>query len=181
VFFAKNVKPYLKNEMVSLFKEIDNKVDGVSIKVVSHKNMSNYFIYTIDDKKNKTELYPNINSKNGITYSLQSNSKNHFYFGSLRINTSKIFNKKEQVYRMKEVFIRTLGGFILSPSIKCNSFLSDCYSINKELSENDIELINFHYKNNFDAKINHQTYEEILKKYNASKEKDSLGYIKIKI
>ncbi|MFK5880042.1 MAG: hypothetical protein QM478_11190 [Flavobacteriaceae bacterium] len=181
VFFAKNVKPYLKNEMLSLFEKIDYKIDGISIEVVNQKNKSNYFIYTIDNKKHTTELYPNINSKNDISYSLQSNNKNHFYFGALRINTNKVFNKKEQVYKMKEMFIRTLGGFTLSSSLNCNSFLSDCYSISKELSENDIELINFHYKNIFDQEINYRTYEKILKKYNSSKEKASHKYAKIKI
>ncbi|QXP78636.1 MULTISPECIES: DUF2927 domain-containing protein [Winogradskyella] len=164
LFFHKKVPKYLKQELTSLINEINTNIDSVQINIVNKKEASNYFIY-ITNSKNKEELHPNINTKRSISYNLQSNGLNHIYSGVLRINLESIYNKEEQIIKLKRLFIGSLGIFHLSDSLKCNNFLSSCYTVNKNLTKMDIDLINFHYKNKFDQKVNLNKFEKIISAY----------------
>jgi len=164
LFFHKKVPKYLKQELTSLINEINANIDSVEINIVNKKEASNYFIY-ITNSKNKKELHPNINTKKPNSYNLLSNGLNQLYSGVLRINLESIYNKEEQIIKLKRLFIGSLGIFHLSDSLKCNSLLSNCYTVNKNLTKMDIDLINFHYKNKFDQEVNLKKFEKIISAY----------------
>lgn len=180
IFFDKNVSQYIRNELTSFFKEINTQIDLINISVVNNKKNSTYYVYTINSKNN-TELFPNIKSKNGVAFNMLSNGNNIIYSGALRIDTDKIFNKSEQSYKIKELFIRSLGVFYKSKSLHCDSYFSDCYSTDKKLTKSDINLLKIHYTNNYFDKINYKDFLKILKQYYKSEEKFSSDFIKISI
>lgn len=180
VYFDKSVSKYLKNELNSLFKELNKNIELLKITVVTSKETSNYFIYSINSKKN-VELYPNIKSKAGVAYNFLKNGHNIIYSGALRINTSIFYNKDQQSLKMKELFIGSLGIFNKSTSLPCDSYLSDCYSINKELTKIDIDLLKIHYTNNYYDKIDYYDFIKLIENYDKLKSKNSNDFVEISI
>ena len=169
IFFHKKVPKYLKEELKELIYEINTNIDSVKINIVNKKEASNFFIY-ITNSKNEEELHPNIDIQRAITYNLISNGLNQIYCGALRINLDKIYNKKEQIFKLKRLFFGSLGIFHYSDSLHCKSLLSSCFHTNKSLTKIDIDLINFHYKNKFNQKVNLKTFEKIISAYNLKKD-----------
>lgn len=168
VYFDSTVTSSQKREMTKFFKYLDKEVDSLKIRVVYKKEKSNYFIYFIN-KPTDINWDDRIAGNDGAYMSW--NGRQRIYNASLKLDTQKIFNEKQQTMLLKKHFITTLGNFFLQNKRDCKSFLSNCTSTDKELTTEDLAILKYHYSYGIckgtDLKTfeeNHRSAQELLRK-----------------
>ncbi|WP_418513758.1 hypothetical protein [Corallibacter sp.] len=139
IYFSNSVSKKTKKSFMSFAETIANKVDSLSISEVKKVEESNYVIYYLGDY----DYEPRLTNQND--YYLSWNKKQQIYKCGLRIDTKALFNESLIQYKLRELFIGTLGHFYLSNDFSCDSYLSNCYSKNKKLTPLDMEIIKYHY------------------------------------
>ncbi|RTY90588.1 hypothetical protein [Flavobacterium sp. GT3R68] len=157
VYFDSTVTSSQKREMTKFFKYLDMEVDSLKISVVHKKEKSNYFIYCINKPTD-------INWENRITtndgYYILWNVRQRIYNASLKLDTQKVFNEKQQLMILKKNFIQTLGNFYLQNNRDCKSFLSSCSTMDKEVTKEDLEILKYHYSYGICKGTDLKTFEE---------------------
>lgn len=158
VYFDSTVTTYNKRELTKFMKFLDNKIDSLKISFVRHKAESNYFVYFINKPTD-------INWDERITsptdgYYMNWDGKQRIYNCTLKLDTQKIYNQQQQSNALKRLFVLSLGNFYTIEGRDCKSYLSACFSSEKELLPQDIELLQYHYSYGICKGTDLETFEE---------------------
>lgn len=172
VYFDSTVTNKNRRELVKLMKFIDKEIDSLKIKIVNSKEKSNYFIYFLN-KPSDIDWDSRIKDKDGCYISW--NGKQQLYNCTMKINAKIIYNEKEQLMLMKKHFIWSLGYFSFLKDRDCKSFLSNCVSLDKELTKEDLELLKYHYSYGICKGTDLETFEENHRSAKKSLEKNQNG------
>ncbi|MGL2964727.1 hypothetical protein ACSVH2_12970 [Flavobacterium sp. RSB2_4_14] len=157
VYFDSTVTYTNKRELIKFFKYLDEEIDSLKISVVNAKSKSNYFIYFMN-KPTDINWEERIKPTNG--YYIYWDGKQRIYNGTLKLDTQKIFNQKQQITTLKKDFLFSLGNFYSIQNSDCKSYFSTCFSVDKELTEKDIELLKYHYSYGICKGTDLETFEE---------------------
>ncbi|MGY0392580.1 hypothetical protein ACW5R3_08510 [Bizionia sp. KMM 8389] len=169
IYFSKSISKKVKKDLMSLAKSISSKVDSLNISEVKNIEESNYVIYYFDDYEYDLAM----KNYKYTDYYLHWNNKNQVYRCGLKVNRKLFFNDRLISEKLKELFVGSLGHFKLSDDFSCESYLSNCQSENKQLTELDIALLQYHYSYGICKGTDLESFEEqhekaksILKEHN---------------
>ena len=157
VYFDTTVTYKNKKELIKFMKFLDKEIDSLKIKVVSSKEKSNYFIYYLN-KPTDIDWDNRIKANDGCYISW--NGKQQLYNCTMKLNAQIIYNEKEQLMLMKKHFVWSLGYFSLLDDRDCRSLLSKCISLDKELTNEDLELLKYHYSYGICKGTNLESFED---------------------
>ena len=157
VYFDSTVNRANKKEMTKFMKYLDEEIDSLKITFVSDKSKSNYFVYFIN-KPGDVNWDERIIAPDG--YYMNWDGKNRIYNCTLKLDTQKIYNEKQQLNALKRQFVLSLGNFFTIEGRDCKSYLSDCFSPDKELTAEDLELLRYHYSYGICKGTDLETFEE---------------------
>ena len=143
VYFDSTVSNENRRELTRFFKYIDKEVDSLNIAVVNNKSKSNYFIYCVN-KPDDINWEQRISSQTGGYY-VSWDGKQRLFNCTLKLDTQKIYNSKQQLIALKKDFLFSLGNFYAIKDRDCKSYFSTCFSLDKELTADDLELLKYHY------------------------------------
>ncbi|OZV68592.1 hypothetical protein [Winogradskyella aurantia] len=156
IYFGNNVHKDVVKDVMVLFKQIDEKIDSLSISKVRKLEQSNYVIFNNEGY----QYEPRVNKTKAADYFIEWNGKSQIFKGSLRYDTKILPSLKLQIQKIKEIFIGSLGWFIANDSLTCDSFFSNCYSDNKHMTALDWELLKYHYSYGICKGTSLNTFEE---------------------
>ncbi|MBT8223278.1 MAG: hypothetical protein KJN96_08940 [Eudoraea sp.] len=122
---------------------LDNLVDSLSIRFVDSPDLSNYLIYHVNDQFSK-EFEPNLETS-AQGYYVYWKQYYKISQGYLKINTERITNPQMIQSLMKWRFFASLGYFNTQGDLPCEDYLSSCFEGDKKLSDDDIEILKYHY------------------------------------
>lgn len=162
VYFDSTVTYKNKRELTKFFKFLDKQIDSLKITVVNDKTKSNYFIYFIN-KPDDVNWEERIHTQTG-GYFISWDGKQRIYNCTLKLDTQKIFNQKQQLTSLKKNFLFSLGNFYAIENKNCKSYFSTCFSIDKELTPEDLELLKYHYSYGICKGTDLETFETNHKK-----------------
>ncbi|OBX19690.1 MULTISPECIES: hypothetical protein [Bizionia] len=160
VFFSESVSRKTKKDFMSLAKEISNQVDSLHISEVKKVEESNYVVYFFGDY----EYDALMKNYTYTDYYLHWNNRNQIYRCGLKLDTAVYFNETLITEKLKELFVGTLGHFKFINDLSCESYLSNCYSKNKQLTDLDIEILQYHYSYGICKGTSLKDFEEQHKK-----------------
>lgn len=170
VYFDSTVTNRNRRELTKFFKFLDKEIDSLKISLVNDKTKSNYFIYFIN-KPDDINWEERIYSKTDGYYE-SWDGKQRIYNCTLKLDTQKIYNQKQQITALKKQFLYSLGNFYGIQNRDCKSYFSTCFSIDKELTSEDLELLKYHYSYGIckgtdleTFENNHKKAQELLKLY----------------
>ncbi|MFT5847975.1 hypothetical protein [Psychroserpens sp.] len=167
LFFAKSVSRKEKKSILKFTENISNKVDSLNIYEAKNHADSNYVIYSSNDY----EYEKNLKNIKNADFWIYWNNDNQLNKGFIKINKKKYSRQSLRIEKIKILLFQSLGYFKLSDEFDCNSYLSNCYSESKQITDFDYELLQYHYcygicKGNslrtFEAK--HEEVQKILSK-----------------
>lgn len=170
IFFSKSISKSVVKDFMNFAKKIDSEVDSLQIYQVKKLEQSNYIIYHNDNY----EYEPSLRNYKRSSYWVYWNKKNQLNRAYLRIDKNNMFTEKLEIQKIKDLFFGSLGRFRLNNELSCDSYFSNCYSDNKQLSQFDLELLKYHYsygickgtrKKTFETQ--HKQSKEVLKKHGA--------------
>ncbi|WP_040278470.1 hypothetical protein [Psychroserpens damuponensis] len=141
LFFAKSISKKEKKSILSFAKEISKKVDSLHIYEAKNHSDSNYTIYYSSDY----EYDVNLKKYNNANFWVYWYNNNQLYKGAIKINNEKYFSESLRIAKIKELLFQSLGYFELSNELNCNSYFSNCFSENKQITDFDYELLQYHY------------------------------------
>jgi hypothetical protein len=173
VYFDSTVSNINRKELTKFFKYIDKEIDSLKISFVNKKTDSNYFIYCIN-KPNDINWEDRIVSKTDGFYE-NWDGKQRIISCTLKLDTQKLYNQKVQITTLKKQFLISLGYFYTIENRDCKSYFSNCFSIDKELTKEDLELLKYHYSYGIckgtdleTFEKNHKRAQEIMKLHQES-------------
>ena len=143
VYIDPSVPEQYSNSFKTFAYNLDNLVDSLRIRFVDSADLSNYLIYHVNDQFSK-EYEPK----------LQTSPEGYYVYweqyykiskGYLKIDTKRITNPQHIQSLMKWRFYASLGYFNTQDDIPCEDYLSSCFEVDKQLSQNDIEILKYHY------------------------------------
>ena len=142
IYFTKSVDRTVKKELKNFANKLSNEIDSLNISFVNNIEKSNYIIYGFNSQ-NDYKYDNRIKSNNNDYYISWRGSK--IYDCKLQINSNSFKTKKELVINSKILFLRSLGNLNFTNQLSSNHYFSNSYSINKQFSKIDLELIKYHY------------------------------------
>lgn len=155
IFFSESVSRKTKKGLMAFAKSIDNAVDSLRISEVKNVKDSNYVIYYFGDYDYETKM---TFYKYSGDYSWWQHNRIYKHF--IKLDTKKYFSEYLIQSRLRDDFVKSLGYFNLIDDLECESYFSNCFSPNKELTELDIELIKYHYSYGICKGTSLETFEE---------------------
>lgn len=170
IFFSEGMSKSVIKAVLKFTNVIDKEVDSLKIKRVKNLQDSNYVIYYNTDY----EYSNDIKNNKASSYWVSWNRKSQIDRGYIRIIKPNMFSDKLAQQKIKELFVESLGWFVLNNELGCESYFSNCYSDDKNLSQLDLELIKYHYSYGIckgtrlkDFEEQHKHAKENLKTYGA--------------
>ena len=121
---------------------LDEKVDSLSIQFVNLREDSNYHVYYVNNEFT-TEYEPRLSRVSNSYYIYWKGYK--INRGFLKINTWEIDDPKVVQKLMQWHFFCSLGYFQKQKNLPCSDYLSNCFTVDKELSSLDLEVLKYHY------------------------------------
>jgi hypothetical protein len=155
IFFSRSVSKKTKKDFLSFVEQIDNVVDSLHIKEVKNIEDSNYAIYYFGDYDYEPRMSNYTTSNYYISW-----KQNKIYRGAVRLDKSALFGDALIQYKMRELFLQSLGYFKLIDDFECHSYFSNCYSPNKNLTSLDLELLKYHYSYGICKGTDLKTFDE---------------------
>jgi hypothetical protein len=141
-------------------------IDSLSIDFVEKVEDSNVIIYYEDDYDYESKMNKKQNSSYYMHWSGSKITKLAIY-----VNNRYFFSDKLRLMEIKRLFVMGLGHFELLDGLPCDNYFSSCISQEKQLSDLDIELLQYHYDYGIckgtelkDFREQHKTAKELLKK-----------------
>lgn len=142
LYFDPSVPKRHQKELLKFAEDLDSKVDSLTISKVRKREDANYLVFYRNSDED-FDLDPRISDKRSGYYLNWSKNKD-ITRGSLKINTYAYEDKEAVLKDLKMRFFETLGYFKYSGKLPCGSLLSACRG-EKELSEEDLEILKYHY------------------------------------
>lgn len=166
VFFADHVSRNIKRDFKKFAKSTIGLIDSLSIDFVRKVEDSNIIIYYKDDYDYESKTSKKQKGSYYMHWTGSKISKLAIY-----IDNSYFFSDKLRLMEIKRLFVMGLGHFELLKGLPCHSYFSSCISQEKQLTELDKELLQYHYDYGIckgtDLKTfteQHKTAKELLKK-----------------
>ncbi|MEM5566313.1 hypothetical protein WNY78_14420 [Psychroserpens sp. AS72] len=141
LFFAKSVSKKEKKSILSFAKQISTQIDSLNIYEAKNHADSNYTIYYSSDYN----YDKNLEKKKDADFWVYWYNNNQLYKGSLKINNEKYFSESLRIAKIKALLFQSLGFFKLSKEFDCDSYFSNCFSEDKQITDFDYELLQYHY------------------------------------
>ena len=141
VYFSTNIHKKVQKEFSQFTQFISTNVDSLDIRVVKKLEESNFIVYTSDDYNYESKLADNSNSD----YYIYWNAQNQIHKGAIKLHSEDAFNNNLKIAQLKVLFLQTLGHFKLDKRLNCKHYFSNCYDPNKEFTQLDLELLQYHY------------------------------------
>jgi hypothetical protein len=171
IFFTKSVSRKVRRKFMAFVKDIDKELDSLHISRELSKEKANFIIYHDTD----FEYDSNLENNESSNYWVYWNKQNQINKGFIRISKQLIFSDELEIIKIKELFVQSLGWFIMNPKeFDCNSYFSGCKHDNEKITAMDIQVLKYHYsygickgtdKALFEKQ--HEKAQEILKKYDS--------------
>lgn len=143
IFFSKNVNKAVKNEITAFAKFLSKNVDSLNIEFVNKVEKSNYIIYelnSVDDYNYEPKLKPG-----KVNFYVYWNGKQQIYNAKLLIDPRAYDNKDDLILKSKKMFLNTLGYFSYTYKLPKESYFSLRYFTDKQFTNNDLEILKYHY------------------------------------
>lgn len=170
IYFSKSIPRSAKKEFMSLAKSISKQVDSLQIYEVKKVDASNYVVYSFGDYEYDTLM----KNYTYTDYYLHWNNRNQIYRSGLKIDQNVFFTDALVSSKLRELFIGTLGHFKFLDDFSCESYFSDCYSKNKQLTNLDLQLLQYHYSYGICKGTNLSDFEEQHSKAKTALEKHNV-------
>ena len=163
LFFDPSVPKAHHRELLLFAEKISSGIDSLQITEVQDRASSNFLVFY---RHNETDFdqAPRINNKNKVSYHLSWNDKQQIYRGVIKVNAYQTPRPEYQVELLKYYFFKALGHFSYSPEIPCESYLSAC-AVKRELTEEDLEILKYHYSYGMCKGIDRESFEKIHRDY----------------
>lgn len=160
IYFAKSLDGYYKKVIKETATKLSKEIDSLNITFVNNLENSNYVIYQIDDK-HKYKYTKRISKNEYIDYYLFW-EKNKIYDAKLELNLTKYnkISKEINANYLVQNFFKSLGCFSPTSKLECKSILSKCNSNKKEITNQDLEILKYHYSYGICKGIDLDTFEE---------------------
>ncbi|WP_324719400.1 hypothetical protein [Salinimicrobium sp. HB62] len=142
LYFDPSVPKRHQKELLKFAEDLDSRVDSLTISKVRKREDANYLVFYRNSDED-FDLDPRISDKRSGYYLNWSKNKD-ITRGSLKINTYAYEDKEAVLKDLKMRFFETLGYFKYAGKLPCGSLLSACRG-EKELSEEDLEILKYHY------------------------------------
>jgi len=157
IFYSKSVSRKVIREVMSFTKELDKSIDSLNISKVSTKEKANFIIYHDSD----FEFDPNLKNNFSSNYWVYWNKKNQLNKGFIRVSKQRLFSDKLEIVKIKELFISSLGWFLMNDKyFDCGSYFSGCYTNDEKLLATDLALLKYHYSYGICKGTDRTTFEE---------------------
>lgn len=156
IFFANHVSKSEKKSILEFTEQISKNVDSLNIYEAKTIDDSNYLIYYSSDFEYETKL---ANYKDA-SYWLYWNGTNQLYKAYIKINDETYFSEQLRLTKIKSLFFQSLGNFLLSKEMSCDSYFSNCQSKDKHITDFDFELLKYHYTYGICKGTSLHTFEE---------------------
>lgn len=160
IYFSDKFPNKAQAELKKFAAEISTGIDSLTITFVKNINDANYIIYTNGD----FEYHSDLIDKEADYYINWKNSK--INKGFLKIDRNTYFNDALFFYKMKELFIQTLGFFKLTNTLHCKSYFSNCFDAHKTFDAVDKSILKYHYSYGICKGINEETFDDLHQKAN---------------
>ena len=142
LYFDPSVPKNHQKELLRFARNLSSGIDSLDIKKVRKREDANYMVF-YRNSENDFDLDPRIkDSKSG--YYLNWTKNRYITRSSLKVNSYAYENRDEVLSDLKKRFFETLGYFRNSNRLSCGSLLSGCNET-KDLSEEDLEIVKYHY------------------------------------
>ncbi|MDG2431311.1 hypothetical protein [Flavobacterium sp.] len=174
IYVDKSVDKNTIKKFKEFTKYIDQEVDSLKISFVRNKSKSNYFIYGMKDATSEN-FDVRILNKEG--YYLEWNGKQNITNCSLKLNMQDTLNEDQKLNSLEQNFVLTLGYFYLERNFtECTSYFSICRSLKKTFSNNDLEILKYHYSYGICKGTNLETFEKNHAEAKAALKKDNTKF-----
>lgn len=160
IFFSKSIDRKTKKDFLKFASYLSDNVDSLNISEVKKIEKSNYIIYY----SKGFEYESRMGSYKNSDYYMYWNKNNQIYKCALRINMDNDLNKKLRLYKIKELFFKSLGHFKFTDDFNCRNFFANCYSEEKKVSKFDLDLLKYHYSYGICKGTSLKVFEESHKK-----------------
>jgi len=141
IYFSNTVSKHEKKSILEFTHQISNQVDSLSIYEAKHIKDANYVIYYASD----FEYDANLAKNKDASFWVYWNGGNQLNKAFLKVNDEKYFSEALRLAKIKTLLFQSLGYFSLSKEFECQSYFSNCYSNDKQLTNFDFELLKYHY------------------------------------
>jgi len=155
VFFADHVSGSVKRDFKRFAKSTIDLIDSLSIDFVRNVEDSNLIIYYEDDYDYESKMNKKQNSGYYMHWNRSQISKLSIY-----VDNTYFFSDKLRLMEIKRLFIMGLGHFQLIDSLPCDSYFSSCISQEKELTDLDTDLLQYHYDYGICKGTDFETFRE---------------------
>ena len=156
IYFSDEVSRTDKKGLTDFALQIAEKVDSLKIRVVKNIEEPNYIVYY----KNHYEYESRMGSR-AVDFYMHWNG-GFINKAALRVDADTYFNEELRLKQLKRYFIKTLGYFENTNELDCNSYFSTCVNVDGELSQLDIELLQYHYSYGFCKGVTLDVYQRQL-------------------
>jgi len=158
IYFANSIDKTVKNELKSFANYLAKEVDSLNISFVKDIEKSNYIIYGYDSINNYK--YDKRIRSNKNDFYISWNGNQWFYDCKLQINKYSYKKKADLILKSKKLFFNTLGRFNYTRKLPKESYLSLLYSKNKKFTNDDLEILKYHYSYGICKGMDLNSFEE---------------------
>lgn len=166
VYFSKDIPKKTRNKFKKFYKPISS-INNLKIDFVKDIEDSNYVIKLSDTiipniTIGETE-YDETHPLSKISYSLLIDKYRKYYGGTLIVDVDRLNNKNLLLPKLKQLFFLSLGAFIINKSFSNTSLISTEYIDNRQISNEDLKLLEMHYFIIYDKLVSAFTINELAK------------------
>jgi hypothetical protein len=160
IFFSKSVSKKTRKNLMNFTENISKNIDSLNITQTNKIEQSNFIIYYFGDYEYESRMV----NYNKTDYYMYWNGKSQIYKNAIKLDPEAFFNESLRLYKLKRVFLQSLGHFEFINDFDCQSYFSNCYSSNKHLTELDMALLKYHYSYGICKGTDLETFENQHKK-----------------
>lgn len=164
VYFDKQIPIKVKKDFISFFEPLNN-IDNLEIDFVKKKENANYLIKTSDTLIPNNPKYGEAYNLSKATYNMLTDKNKKFYGGEIIIDLDRLNDKSLLLPKLKQLFFTSLGQFATLKHFTKTSLLSIKYEDDKEISDEDIQLLKMHYIKIFDEPFTLMEFYKLTSKF----------------
>lgn len=166
IYYSENVNKAVKKEITAFAKYLSKNVDSLDIEFVNSVEKSNYVVYGLNSN-NDYNYEPKLKSGD-VNFYVYWNGKQQIYNAKLLIDSRAYDNEEDLVLKSKKMFLNTLGYFSYTYKLPKQSYFSLWKFANKQFTEDDLEILKYHYSYGICKGTDLETFEDQYEKGKAS-------------